>query len=62
MLFRSICGYVKNIGRDGQCRQILTLSDLKSAEVDMFTTVFIGNQSTKVISNHMVTPRGYSID
>ncbi|WP_455053054.1 precorrin-3B C(17)-methyltransferase [Mogibacterium sp.] len=59
---RTICGYVKNIGRDGQYRKILTLSDLKSADVDMFTTVFIGNQSTKVISNHMVTPRGYIID
>ena len=28
-------------------------------EVDMFTTVFIGNANTKVIDDKMVTPRGY---
>jgi precorrin-3B methylase len=26
----------------------------------MFTTVFIGNESTKRIGDHMVTPRGYA--
>jgi precorrin-3B methylase len=26
----------------------------------MFTTVFIGNESTKRIGGHMVTPRGYA--
>ena len=29
------------------------------AEVDMFTTVFIGNANTKIIDDKMVTPRGY---
>ena len=28
-------------------------------QVDMFTTVFIGNSQTKEINNKMVTPRGY---
>jgi len=28
--------------------------------VDMFTTVFIGNSSTKQIGDKMVTPRGYA--
>ena len=31
----------------------------KKEQVDMFTTVFIGNSQTKEIRDHMVTPRGY---
>lgn len=57
----TICGIVRNIGREGQKRQILPLSELAAAEVDMFTTVFIGNSQTKVVRGQMVTPRGYEI-
>ena len=53
------CGIVRNIGRDGESRRILTLGELKTADVDMFCTVFIGNASTKVIAGELVTPRGY---
>lgn len=55
----TICGIVKNIGRDGQEMEIMKLSELVDKEVDMFTTVFIGNSETKRIGNTMVTPRGY---
>ncbi|SFL36108.1 cobalt-precorrin 3 C17-methyltransferase [Methanobrevibacter olleyae] len=55
----TICGYVRNIGRIGEEYHILSLLELKEIEVDMFTTVFIGNSNTKVINNKMVTPRGY---
>lgn len=55
----TVCGYVKNIGRDGQEYKILTLDELKNETVDMFTTVFIGNSQTKLINGKMVTPRGY---
>lgn len=55
----TVCGYVKNIGREGEESKILTLEELKNAEVDMFTTVFVGNSQTKVINGKMVTPRGY---
>ncbi len=55
----TVCGYVKNIGREGEESKILTLEKLKNAEVDMFTTVFVGNSQTKVINGKMVTPRGY---
>lgn len=56
------CGYVKNIGRDGEQKVICTLKDLKNNDdIDMFTTVFIGNSSTRVINGKMVTPRGYKI-
>lgn len=53
------CGYVKNIGRDGEEYKIMTLDQLKDEKVDMFTTVIIGNSQTKVINNKLVTPRGY---
>ena len=53
------CGVARNIGREGQRRDLLTLGQLKDAEVDMFCTVFIGNSATKIIGGEMVTPRGY---
>ena len=38
---------------------MLPLGQLKDAQVDMFTTVFVGNSQTKVIGGKLVTPRGY---
>ena len=55
----TVCGIVRNIGRNGQESRILTLSELRNTSVDMFTTVFIGNSETKIINGRMVTPRGY---
>lgn len=55
----TVCGYVRNIGREGETSKILTLAELRNTQVDMFTTVFIGNSDTKVIGGKMVTPRGY---
>ena len=55
----TVCGYVRNIGRDGQESRVLTLSELRDTAVDMFTTVYIGNSETKIIAGKMVTPRGY---
>lgn len=54
-----MCGYVQNIGREGQVHKILPLKDLKDETVDMFTTIVIGNLTTKVINGKLVTPRGY---
>lgn len=55
----TICGIVKNIDREGQSMEIMTLLKLRDAQVDMFTTVYIGNHETKEIAGRMVTPRGY---
>ena len=55
----TVCGYVRNIGREGQESRVLTLGELRDTQVDMFTTVFIGNSQTKNINGKMVTPRGY---
>ena len=55
----TVCGIVRNIGRDGERCEILTLEKLKDTQVDMFTTVFIGNSNTMELNGRMVTPRGY---
>ncbi len=58
----TMCGYVRNIGREGETGTVLTLGELKDTQVDMFTTVFIGNTQTREINGKLVTPRGYRID
>lgn len=55
----TVCGIVKNIGREGEEAVTMTLSDLRNTKVDMFTTVFVGNKSTMNMNGKMVTPRGY---
>lgn len=55
----TVCGYVKNIGRDGETFEVMTLKELRECQVDMFTTVFVGNSETKMINGKMITPRGY---
>lgn len=55
----NLCGIVRNIGREGMCSRICTLEELREAECDMFTTVFIGNSATKEVNGQLVTPRGY---
>ena len=55
----TVCGIVKSIGRQGEEMEILSLKELKDRQTDMFTTVFIGNSSTRKIGDYMVTPRGY---
>ena len=54
-----VCGIASRIGREGESSRLLTLSELGTAPVDMFCTVFIGNSMTKSIGEKMVTPRGY---
>ena len=55
----TVCGIVRNIGRERQQSKIVTLRELENKQVDMFTTVYIGNKETKNIESKMVTPRGY---
>lgn len=55
----TVCGTVRSIGREGEQSRILTLEQLRDAQADMFTTVFIGNAQTKNLNGRMVTPRGY---
>lgn len=55
----TVCGIVSQIGREGESYQVMTLKELRDTQVDMFTTVWVGNSQTKVVSGKMVTPRGY---
>ena len=55
----TVCGTVAQIARDGENAQVMTLKELRDTEVDMFTTVFVGNSQTKNVNGKMVTPRGY---
>ena len=55
------CGWVKNIGREGQVSRQLTLIKLREETVDMFTIVLIGNSQTLFHAGRMLTPRGYRL-
>ena len=57
-----VCGYVENIGRDGTKAETCTLKELRDREVNMFTTVFIGNSGTEIINGKLITKRGYQIE
>lgn len=52
-------GWVRQIGRSGEEVRVLTLEEMAREKVDMVTTVFIGNSSSKIINGKIVTPRGY---
>ena len=55
----TVCGIAQNIGREGENTRVLTLKTLRDTQVDMFSTVFIGNSQTRIVGGKMVTPRGY---
>lgn len=55
------CGYVENIGREGTKAVTCTLKQLRDTEVNMFTTVFIGNSGSEIIDGKLVTKRGYLV-
>lgn len=57
----TVCGWCRNIGRQGEEWKVCTLRELEQQPVDMLTTVFIGNSRTRVIRGRMVTPRGYEL-
>ena len=55
----TVCGYVRNTGREGEEAHVLTLGGLRGARLDMFSTVFVGSSTTLVAGGRMITPRGY---
>ena len=57
----TVCGTVSQIGREGEQMRLCTLRELRDLQVDMFTTVFVGNSQTRAVNGHMVTPRGYRV-
>lgn len=56
------CGYVENIGREGTRVVTCTLKELREAQVNMFTTVFVGNSGSEIVNGKLITKRGYQIE
>lgn len=54
-------GIVRKAGRPGMNTTISTLEKLPEEQVDMQSTVIIGNSNTYVSDGKMITPRGYKI-
>lgn len=54
-------GIVRNAGRSGESMKITDLRGLKDADVDMLSTVIIGNSQTYVSNGRIITPRGYKL-
>jgi len=54
-------GIVKQAGREGEEVTITTLKNMLTTEIDMATTIIVGNSATKVINGKMVTARGYDL-
>lgn len=52
---------VRNAGREGNARKLVTLSTIDFDFIDMKTVVIIGNSQTYIKDGFMVTPRGYTI-
>ena len=53
-------GIVTGAMRDNQRVTLTSLGELHQADVDMQTTVFVGNSTTFTYDGVMVTPRGYA--
>jgi precorrin-3B C17-methyltransferase len=54
-------GIARNIGREDENITMTTLGKLKDEDIDMFSTVIIGNSQTYVYNGKMITPRGYKL-
>lgn len=52
---------VRNTGREAEDYVLTTLKDMLDEEINMFTTVIIGNSKTYVAGGKMITPRGYKL-
>jgi precorrin-3B C17-methyltransferase len=57
----TLVGIVRQAGREGQTAKITILQNLLNEEIDMVTTIVIGNSATKLVNGKMVTARGYDL-
>lgn len=56
----TVVGIVRNAYRNGESVSITTLSSLNTEDIDMLTTIIIGNSETFVYRGMMATRRGYN--
>ncbi len=52
---------MRNAKRGGEQKVLAILGNMLNEDIDMFSTVVIGNSQTRIEHGYMVTPRGYSI-
>jgi len=57
----TLVGVVRQVGRKGEETVITTLKELLNCEVDMATTIIVGNSTTCLVGERMVTLRGYDL-
>lgn len=56
-------GIVKNAYREREEVSLISLNEAPSfKDIDMVTTIIVGNQKTFVKNGYMVTPRGYDLE
>jgi cobalt-precorrin 5A hydrolase/precorrin-3B C17-methyltransferase len=55
----------RNLGRDGECVEVIPLEELSPQKADMLTLVLIGNSRTRAVARGrrrwVYTPRGYAL-
>ncbi len=54
-------GIVKDVGRENEEKFLCTFDTMDFERVDMTTMVIIGNKSTFIDGDKMITPRGYTV-
>lgn len=54
-------GIVRQAGRTGEEIKVTTLKELLNADIDMVTTIIVGNSATKFVNGKIVTARGYDL-
>lgn len=54
-------GIVRQARRGEEKKILTTLENMLNYEIDMLTTVVIGNSQTRIEGEYMVTPRGYRL-
>ena len=54
-------GIVRNAYRDTQDIELTTLGSMCDSDIDMSTTVVVGNSATYIKNGKMITPRGYRL-
>jgi len=54
-------GITRNIERENEQKVITTLKDMLNHEIDMATTIIVGNSKTRIVDERIVTPRGYNL-
>ncbi|MCP8323337.1 MAG: precorrin-3B C(17)-methyltransferase [Candidatus Methylarchaceae archaeon HK02M2] len=59
---KTTVGIVKQAKRQQERAVMTTLENMMNYEIDMATTIIVGNSTTQVLNGRMVTPRGYKIE